>query len=628
MKRYKIESLRGIALSSSKEIPAAAAIIPKQINGTLAFGIIISSEDESYLLDVENNGQVSLSNLSRFSKKNASAILEAVKSYPDALQNQMKKDINTLDGIDFNLMMTDEVDENNALATIKYLLNSGQDVLQEAMNKFDQYARLMGNSQKRSAKTAATPAQQSAAGKSPDKSMTSHKIVSVGSGEESLHHYYEGIKARNKAINNGMKDRFRTLSYDTKNPIETSIAEHAYYGKSPLMLGETGIGKTYSPLNIGKANDIPVEIIQLHVNSDSAELLGTPMIGSASMMDDAPSVYFAYGKMANAFKRAQARAKSGEPSILVLDEILRVNDISPYISNLTRTDLNEYAVSVPAEAKFAKVEIGNGAYWVRVVNDIDKKLQPYTMREGRLEFIDTVQKEMLCSGEKNLAFEMSFRGDLITMHKDQLRKLPHESIVETATTGEVIYVPESAIMIVATSNIGREYDVGARMDAAFFRRLSPLPCETPPIAYMVKSVLDKYLDNDWTKKVREQLEKTITTFMETIDSGIASEVLKTTRRINFSTIATVVQALDNKDPYATKGFGNIYKVMQNLANDFIDIDPSSNVKELKEDAVYGFFAETVKQLSKTESKGNTVQINTGSEINNTMAPARAAGMRP
>lgn len=429
--------------------------------------------------------------------------------------------------------------------------------------------------------------------------------------------YKKFAELRSVEIASTMKKKWRALDYDTDNPLQVEIAKRLFAGSDILLIGETGIGKTWNPTNIASRNDIPVGMIQFNQNTDSVDLHGVDVIRQG-LFDKEPSMHYRYGQMSMHFIEARERAKEGIPSMLILDELLRARDQSPLISSLSVSEsTNEYVLSLPNVVDYVMLKNNtNGVTgWFAVSEIIDDRMN--WIHVGSDGISGEMPKHYFTTKELSLAAEMHSRGDLPTIRKDRLRSI-QTSILATGQKNEEIRVPQRAIAIIATSNIGEHYDVGMTMDNALFRRLRKIPVLSPSVEYMIERSLSKVLfaNKDDMKKVQKVLSK----FLTSLEKRVGKEIVSTAR-INFGTVDDIIDSIDLDDPFKTTGFGNIYDAMKSKAYDFVDLDAETTAEGMMENPVLVQIDEIVEVVRAAFADKSSV-------VNMNATPSRGAASSP
>lgn len=388
--------------------------------------------------------------------------------------------------------------------------------------------------------------------------------------------YKKFAELRAKDISKEMKQRWRSIQFDNENPIQIELAKRMFSGSDSLLVGETGIGKTWNPLNIANRNSISMKMIQFVQNTDSVDLHGVDVIRQG-LFDKEPSMYFRYGQMSMAFMEAREKAKLGEPTMLILDELLRARDQSSLISSLSVSELtDEYVLTLPNVVDYVmlKNHDSNAISWFAVTEQVDDRMTWISIKDGGIA--GQKPKELFLTTDLALASEMHSRADLPTIRKDYLKNIQN-SILATGQKNEEIRVPQRALSIIATSNVGDHYDVAMSMDNALFRRLRKMPVQSPPVPYMVNKCIEKVdFEND---NVKKRVEKIISKFLSTLQDRIGKEI-STTARVNFGTVDNIIESIDIEDPFKTSGFGNIFDALKSNAYDFVDLDSDSTAEDL------------------------------------------------
>lgn len=437
--------------------------------------------------------------------------------------------------------------------------------------------------------------------------------------------YRKFAELRAKEISTNMKHRWRSLEFDNENPLQVELVKRFYSGSDTLLIGETGIGKTWNPLNIAKVNGISTKMIQFVQNTDSVDLHGVDVIRQG-LFDKEPSMYFRYGQMSMAFIEARDQAKLGEPTMLILDELLRARDQSSLISSLSVSELtDEYVLTLPNVVDYVmlKNHDTNAVSWFAVTEQVDERMTWISIKDGAIA--GAKPKEIFFTTDLALASEMHSRGDLPTIRKDYLKNIQN-SILATGQKNEEIRVPQRAISIIATSNVGEHYDVGMSMDNALFRRLRKLPVQSPPIPFMVNRCLQNVeFKND---EIKKRSEKIITKFLKTLSERLGKEI-DSTARVNFGTVNDIIESIDLDDPFKNTGFGNIFDALKSKAYDFVDLDSDSTAEDLIASNVITQIHEMVEVIQMSlDNKESLVNMNASSSAQRTPSgTSRGGGSR-
>jgi hypothetical protein len=404
--------------------------------------------------------------------------------------------------------------------------------------------------------------------------------------------YKDYAKLRSQSIKKAMQEKWRGISYDKENPIQAKIAQMCYYGKNILLLGETGIGKTFNPVEIASKNNISCEMIQFTSKTDSVDLHGVDVFRKG-LFDKEANMFFRHGLLSKLFLNARDRSLNFEPTMGILDELFRAEDMTPLVSSLSVVeDTDEYMLSLPNMVDFVEIETANaGKAWFAVVDNIQRDQQEYVINDGRIELLKSNSK-FVCT-DRHIKAEMFSRGDLMTIQRKEFEKIAHSSIVKTEQENESIRVPQKALMLVGTSNIGSNYSVNMEVDNAILRRLSRLPVESPSADYMVTRKMQP-ISGFESGEVKEKIQKIISKFLTMIQEN-AGQKFKTSSKVNFSTVDDILSGLNIEDPFSP-GFGNIYAVLESKAEDFADLDMDMSAADMINDPVIKQIKEAVSVL--------------------------------
>ncbi|MDD4969892.1 MAG: AAA family ATPase [Paludibacter sp.] len=436
--------------------------------------------------------------------------------------------------------------------------------------------------------------------------------------------YRKYAELRSNEIATTMKQKWRSLDFDQDNPLQVEIAKRLFACADILLVGETGIGKTWNPSNIAKRNGIPMKMIQFTQNTDSVDLHGVDVIRQG-LFDKEPSMCFRYGQLSMAFMESRDLAKEGTPSMVILDELLRARDQSSLISSLSVSEsTNEYVLSLPNVVDYVMLKNNtNGATgWFAVTDVVDDRMTWIKMSGDGIG--GEMPKHFFVTKNLTLAAEMHSRGDLPTIRKDHLKNIPN-AILATGQKNEEIRVPQRAVAIIATSNVGEHYDVGMTKDNALFRRLRKTPVLSPPIPFMIERSLSKVeFSND---DARKKVQKILTKFLTSLDKRAGKEIA-TTARVNFGTVDDIIEAIDLDDPFKTTGFGNVYDAMKSKAYDFVDLDSDSTAEGMMVNPALLQIDEIVEVVRSAFADKNAVVDMTSTPSRGTAAaPSRGSGAR-
>ena len=395
------------------------------------------------------------------------------------------------------------------------------------------------------------------------------------------------VEKDSEFINAQMDKMVRNLKRLSNLPAAKKIEQELIKGNNCLLLGESGIGKTYTPKQIAKENGFDYIQINLDRDTDSADLIGKPII-RPNILTGQQEMVFDEGHLTSAMRRAAQNAQNGKFTILVLDEIFRMSDISPFVSNLSVIDDKEYRLQTDKMIVFAKIKRSPVDYegtWFVVSDKIESGRQAKVV-ENNLElpehFDVGTQNDL---GTQKVA-ELGFRGKLPTIHVEDFRALfkqNREQILETFEAKDTIYVPSRSIAILGTSNVGENYEVNMSQDHAIFGRMRPIHIETPTVKTMVRIALDKYASPEWSEKERETIEKVLIKFYSDMDTKIKKDAKYGTevRNINFRMIESTVKGIARENPLKDKEF-SIMQILYEHSSDFASIDPGLPSSQLEE----------------------------------------------
>lgn len=440
--------------------------------------------------------------------------------------------------------------------------------------------------------------------KEPPRTAKAYTAPKTAASSEMDYQSYALLRA--KSIEEQMEKRWRGIKYDKENPLQVTLAENFYGGKNQLLLGETGIGKTYNPENIAKRNGIACEMIQFETKTDAAVLQGVNVL-KQGIFDREPTMHFRYGSLSRAFIEARERAKEFEPTMLILDELLRAEDMSSLIASLSVVEAtNEYNLVLFNEVEYVLLDVEGQKGWFAVTDTIDQRSNWFTVSEGGA-LAGTPHKGVFLTERKNDIAQMHSRGDLPTIRKDQVRRLKDGAVLGYEQRPESIRVPQRALAIIATSNIGENYEVLMGMDNALFRRLAKVPMISPEAEFMVKRTFDLatgFKDEAAKAKTQEIVLKYAANLQRAL--GRDGIFVNTTARVNFSTIADIVCALDKENPLKLNDdFGGIYKILKAKSLDFVDLEPDMSASDLLENNIVGAIENMVDDIRRSVEMNDT-----------------------
>jgi len=402
--------------------------------------------------------------------------------------------------------------------------------------------------------------------------------------------YPEFCRKRTMEINKKMDEFWRGLKYDRKNDIQQEIVERFGEGQSIMLMGDTGIGKTFNPEYIAKENGISAMTVKLHRASDSVELLGKTSFRANDLTGE-QEMFYDYGFLANAFKQTAKDSRENRKGfVLILDEILRAEDMTPFISNLSVNGNDEYVLSIDESNTFARIVTDQGEVWFHVSDDIDREKQTYNIdASGRVVLNNDTQPLYKFDGSAEQAAERHFRGDLLSIYRDDYRTIIQKnrnSILVTHKEKTKIYTPARAISIVGTTNIGENYEVNMMTDNALVSRLNPILTTAPKISYMVDKTIQKIAETKrWTPAEQKQLKKVITNFATALSKVFKNnKSIENPQKINFRILSDIVGGIAPERPFAD-GKWNVENVMKRSAIKFLSIDSSLTADEIKKDPI-------------------------------------------
>jgi len=489
------------------------------------------------------------------------------------IESSIKDDAEFLSGMS---IIPTEADGSDILDVYAYFLKNNINIQQEIEKVQSKYSSFLTQMSK--------AIEQHKKGGATKKKEPSGRVLPKGRIGDT--DYRKKIEEEVRAANRAIDGFFRNIAFDSKNKAQVRIAREMIKGNDVMLMGETGIGKTHNPKDISTKNNIVCFQINLDADTESAELIGKPNFGK-NLFTGEQEVGYDDGKLVMALKKAHSEAKEGRGIILILDEILRMNDMTPFISNLSVISDREYCVTTDRNIDFAKIStLNQGDVWMMVSEEIDRYLQRYTISgEGEVEISD--KSEFLCyDGGKENAAERGFRGDLLKISildfKELAQKNP-QSIMQTYRTKDTIYAPQRSMSIVGTSNIGADYEVNMNMDNALFGRMKPVPVERPTISYMIRaSINSPEFYSNWSKEELKKVQKIFTDFFTVMDKKIKNELnIDVGQKVNFRIIKSALNGI-SKDKPLTDPLFSVYDVLKDTAIEFAPIDPSVSADKIKD----------------------------------------------
>lgn len=401
--------------------------------------------------------------------------------------------------------------------------------------------------------------------------------------------YREFCRKRTLEKNKEMDSFWRNLEYDHKNPIQEELAERFGEGQGAMLMGDTGIGKTFNPEFIAKHNNLSFMTVKLHRASDSVELLGKPSF-RANAITGEQEMYYDSGFLTNAFRQATKNAfDNGGGYILVLDELYRAEDMTPFISNLSVNSDNEYVLSIDESNTFAKIETSEGDLWFCISDDISRDKQTYDLKDGQLILNGNTNPLYKFNGSPSQAAERHFRNDLLTIHREdfkELLRINRKAIIETHSEKTRIYTPSRALAIVGTTNIGDNYEVNMGADNALLSRLNPIPVLAPPVSYMVEKTIESVAESkNWKKTEEKMLKSVITNFANALTKVFKNnESIENPQNMNFRIFNDIIRGIDPDKPFGD-GKWNVENVLKRSAVKFLSIDSTLTADEIKKDPI-------------------------------------------
>jgi hypothetical protein len=399
--------------------------------------------------------------------------------------------------------------------------------------------------------------------------------------------YLALLDRRAKEKNAALDSFWRKIRFSRENELEERIAKSMVRGRSQILMGDSGIGKTYTPSIIAKKNGIPVRKIELEANTEGAELIGKPFL-RPNLFTGVQEMYFDEGFLVKSFREAEALSRENKGMVLILDELFRMNDMTPLISNLSVNDRGEYALTYDKTVYFAKVDTSRGPLWFELTDEIDAQRQRYVLDGGKV-LIEGDPGIMGYGGDREMAKERAFRGDLLSMHKQDFQELfkkNKKAVLETMDSKAKIYVPERAVALIATSNIGEDYEVNMARDNALLSRMGPIPVKAPSVSFMVRQSLKEVLDTkQWSKEDQAGVTQVLTSFFETIDKKIRQDrKAEFGQKVNFRMVRNTIEAISPTDPMKDPDH-SVFNVLRDLAVEFVPLDSSLDAESMMESRI-------------------------------------------
>jgi len=436
-------------------------------------------------------------------------------------------------------------------------------------------------------------------GKGAEKETTTGEKESARLGDLE---YSQLISRKINEANKSIDGFWRKAKYNPDNPMQETVAEKLALGLNMILMGDSGIGKTYNPKDIAEKNNVTVVQINLDATTESAELIGKPNFGK-NLFDGKQEVGYDSGKMVIAAKIGREKAKKGEGIVFILDEIMRVADMTPFISNLSIIG-DEYRLETDKNIDLVKIETSSGITWMEVTDEINIDRQKYTMKDSTI-VIDSAAGRMLYDGDKYKAMERTNREDLIQLHSLDFVELVNSnrrSIHNTYRGKEVVFLPERALSIIATTNVGLEYEVNMNADNALISRMKPVPVKAPPVDFMVRSAMKKHIDNkNWTPKDEKKVENVMNSFFLQMQAAKNNVKYREGQKVNFRMIDDVIKGITPDEPFSEDRC-SVWSALRHTVLDFAPFDPELPAEALAEHEIVSHANSIIDSLGEGKEK--------------------------
>jgi len=447
------------------------------------------------------------------------------------------------------------------------------------------------------AKTVETPSQETKKQKSETKGAIKQEKKKTTTFEDikifSEKEYDEYLEQKVKEINKDAKKDITKIRYDKNNKTEREIAKSIKAGKYPLLIGQSGISKTYSAEKIARENEIPLIVLRGTRDTDATHIVGMPIISKLSPFETSQTVKYKDGFLTKAIKKAQ----QGKVMFLI-DEIGKIDDTTALISGISENSIGEIGITVNEAREFLllkskihyKGKNAEGYFWVEVSND---KEANYEITENGVEFVleeDEDLFKIVPDQNKNELGDIekrAARGDLLKIYQGDV--IEHKEILKALTKGiheadKEFYAPIRNLIFVATGNNHEDSD---SFDQALISRFDPKYIERPPIKTMIGLVIKKRLDNEqieWDQEAVNKVTEIVADFIHNIESRFVDNADNfLNRRADFRTINSIIDSIDPYDPFDKESDGFILEALQDNIEKFIDAESvlAIRVEELK-----------------------------------------------
>lgn len=444
--------------------------------------------------------------------------------------------------------------------------------------------------------------------------------------------YEDFVKNRTLTSNNEIGKFWRNLRYNKNNPMHKKIARYLGKGRSMMLAGDSGIGKTYNPKEIASMNGVYCKTINLEKNTDGAELIGKPDLRS-NMFTGQQEMYYNEGQLIEAMKMGAEAAKKNEGIVLILDEIFRMDDMTPFISNFTITADNEYALQYDKTTNLAKLKtLNEGSVWMEVVDNIDSDFQKYSIDGNGNITIEEGASFLLYGGTPGNAAERTFRRDLMTITTEDFKDIARanrKNIEKTHQCKSKLYLPERGISLVCTTNVGEGYEVNMGMDNALFSRIAFVSTVAPEVSFMVNTALENLKGSIfWNEGDKEKVRSILNSFFSGMDKKIKTDVqVDAGQKVSFRMIANTIKGISPTEPLKDADY-NVFEVLKEVATEFAPIEAELSAEEIEDHVIVHHALNTIKLIQNGERvktrKGNSASqpTNDTPEDSPSVAPSR------
>lgn len=421
--------------------------------------------------------------------------------------------------------------------------------------------------------------------------------------------YQQFLAQRVAEANKEARRFFNNIQYNKENKAEKEIAKSIKAGKYPLLIGQSGISKTYATEKIARENNIPLVVLRGTRDTEASHIVGMPIISKISPFDPSQTVKYKDGYLTKAVKMAQ----KGQVMFLI-DEIGKINDTTALISGISKNSLGEIGITVnenrdfilaKASIKFGK-ESTEGYFWMEVADNKEMEYE-IDFENGAVLFeIENPQdayKLVPDTGGTELTDveERAARGDILKVYQGDVTK--HKEFFESITkkihsADKEFYAPYRNLIFVGTGNNHEDSD---SFDMALLSRFDPKYIERPPLSLMTKLVIEKRIENGeifWEDSQKEKVISIIEEFISNVeDRFVDNNDEFINRRADFRTIEAIVDSIDIENPFDKESDGYILDALQDNIGKFIDAESVMAIKI--EDIKRSSQIQMVKDLART-----------------------------